>query len=188
VFSSLYYSPLLLGNIWRAIDPGATAGAEPSIAKVVVETARTLIITFVLARVMALMGVADVKSAVQLALWLWFDFSAMMWVGAIMWEETPWKIAAIHSGDWLVKTVLIAAILGAWRRRPRPREGRFRSLRHVRVSAVFLEAGKRSSTRSYKENSQDDQARGFRRHFHDGDRAAEAFVERGLRVPLTSDV
>ena len=48
MFSSLYYSPLLLGNIWRAIDPGATAGAEPSIAKVVVETARTLIITFVL--------------------------------------------------------------------------------------------------------------------------------------------
>jgi hypothetical protein len=82
----------------------------------VVETARTLIITFVLARVMALMGVADVKSAAQLALWLWFGFSAMMWVGAIMWEETPWKIAAIHSGDWLVKTVLIAAILGAWRR------------------------------------------------------------------------
>ena len=52
------------------------------------------------------------KSAVQIALWLWFGFSAMMWVGAIMREETPWKIAAIHSGDWLVKTVLIAATLG----------------------------------------------------------------------------
>jgi len=38
----------------------------------------------------------------------------MMWVGAIMWEKTPWQVAAIHGGDWFVKTVLIAAILGAW--------------------------------------------------------------------------
>jgi hypothetical protein len=52
---------------------------------------------------------------VRLALWLWFGFSAMMWTGAIMWEKTPWQIAAIHSGDWLVKTVLIAVILGAWK-------------------------------------------------------------------------
>lgn len=27
----------------------------------------------------------------------------------------PWKLAAIHSGDWLVKLLVIAVILGAWR-------------------------------------------------------------------------
>lgn len=116
VFSSLYYSPLLLGNVWRAVDPAATAAAKPSAAKPLVEIARTLAITFVLARVLTLTGSGDLKRAVQLALWLWFGFSAMMWVGAIMWEKTPWTIAAIHSGDWLVKTVLIAAILGLWHR------------------------------------------------------------------------
>jgi hypothetical protein len=116
VFSSLYYSPVLLGNVWRVADPAVMIGAKPSAVKALVEFARALVITFVLARVMALMGSADLKSAVQVALWLWFGFSAMMWVGAMMWENTPWKIADIHSGDWLVKTVLIAAILGAWRR------------------------------------------------------------------------
>jgi hypothetical protein len=56
------------------------------------------------------------KNTVSLGLWLWFGFSAMMWVGAIMWEKTPWQVALIHSGDWFIKTVLITAILGVWRR------------------------------------------------------------------------
>ena len=116
VMSSVYYSPLLLGNVWRAVDPVATTGAKPSIGKALGEIARTLVITYVLARLMALMGATDWKSAVPLALWLWFGFSAMMWVGAMMWEKTPWQIAAIHSGDWLLKTILITAILGVWSR------------------------------------------------------------------------
>ena len=115
VMSSLYYSPLLLGNVWRAVDPVATAGMTPSIGKAVGELFRTLIITLVIARLMALLGGSDWKSAVRLALWLWLGFSGMMWVGAIMWESTPWQIAVIHSGDWLVKTVLIAWILRVWR-------------------------------------------------------------------------
>ena len=115
--SSLYYSPLLLGNVWRAVDPVASAGTTPSIGKVLGEVVRTLVITYVLARLIALLGANDWKGAVPLALWLWFGFSAMMWVGAVMWEKTPWQIAAIHSGDWFLKTLLIAAILGVWRRK-----------------------------------------------------------------------
>lgn len=116
VMSSLYYSPLVLGNVWRTVDPAAAVGTSPSIGKGVAEFARTLVITYVLARLIALLGNGNWKSAISLAVWLWFGFSAMMWVGAIMWEKTPWQIAAIHSGDWLLKTLLIAAIIGAWRR------------------------------------------------------------------------
>jgi Protein of unknown function (DUF1761) len=116
VMSSLYYSPLLLGNLWRSVDPVASAGMRPSAGKMLGEIVRTLVITFVIARLLTLLGATDWKSAVQLALWLWFGFSALMWVGAIMWEKTPWQIAAIHSGDWLLKTILIAVILGVWRR------------------------------------------------------------------------
>ena len=115
VMSSLYYSRLLLGKVWLAVDPGSAAGTTPSIARVLGEIVRTLVITFVVARLIALLGGADWKSVVRLALWLWFGFSGMMWVGAIMWERTPWQVAAIHSGDWLLKTVLIAVIIGIWR-------------------------------------------------------------------------
>ena len=79
------------------------------------EIVRTLVITFVVARLIALLGGSDWKGAVGLALWLWFGFSGMMWVGAIMWEKAPWQVAAIHSGDWLLKTILIAVIVGVWR-------------------------------------------------------------------------
>ena len=114
IMSSLYYSPLLLGNVWLAVDPGAAAGATPSMGRVLAELGRTLVITFVLAHVISLMGTSDWKRAVGHALWLWFGISGMMWIGAVMWENTPWQVAAIHSGDWLIKTLLIAAILG-WR-------------------------------------------------------------------------
>jgi hypothetical protein len=30
-------------------------------------------------------------------------------------EKTPWQVVAIHSGDWLLKTILIAVIVGIWR-------------------------------------------------------------------------
>ena len=58
VMSSLYYSPLLLGNVWRGVDPGSAANTAPSTGKVVGEIVRTLIITYVLARLMALRGAA----------------------------------------------------------------------------------------------------------------------------------
>jgi len=116
VMSSLYYSPFGLGNVWHAVDPGSTAGTTPSTGKVIGEIVRTLVITYVLARLMTLLGGVDWKATVRLAIWLWFGFSAMMWVGAMMWENNPWQVAAIHSGDWLLKTLLIAVILGVWRR------------------------------------------------------------------------
>jgi uncharacterized PurR-regulated membrane protein YhhQ (DUF165 family) len=117
LFSSLYYSPILLGNAWRAADPASATATAPSIGKVVGEIVRTFIITYVLARLIVLLGGGGWKRTVPLALLVWFGFSAMMWLGAIMWERTPWQIAAIHSGDWLLKTILICFILGLWRGR-----------------------------------------------------------------------
>jgi len=87
----------------------------PSMGRVLAEIVRTLVIAYVLARLISILGSNGWRSAVLLAIWLWFGFSAMMWVGAVMWENTPWPVAAIHAGDWLVKTLLIAFILGAWR-------------------------------------------------------------------------
>jgi hypothetical protein len=117
VMSSVYYSPFGLGNVWHAVDPASTAGSTPAIGKVAGEMVRTLVITYVLARLIALLGAgSDWRGAVRLAIWLWFGFSAMMWAGAIMWENSPWQVAAIHSGDWLVKTLLMAVILGVWRK------------------------------------------------------------------------
>jgi hypothetical protein len=31
-------------------------------------------------------------------------------------EKVPWQLAAIHAGDWLVKLLLIATVVGGARR------------------------------------------------------------------------
>jgi hypothetical protein len=58
----------------------STAGSRPSIGKISGEIVRTVVITYVLARPISLLGVGcDWTGAGRLAIWLWFGFSAMMW-------------------------------------------------------------------------------------------------------------
>ena len=40
----------------------------------------------------------------------------MLLMGAVLHEKMPWTLYAIHAGDALVKTLLMTAILGVWRR------------------------------------------------------------------------
>ena len=91
VMSSLYYSPPLVGGIWRALDPAAAA-ITFSLWKPLIEILRTLGIAFVMAHLLVMVGAKDVASSVIFALWIWLGFSALMWVGAVMWEGTPWQV------------------------------------------------------------------------------------------------
>jgi Protein of unknown function (DUF1761) len=50
--------------------------------------------------------------ALRLALWAGFPF--VLWVGAIVHERTPWRLAVIHAGDWLVKLLLVSVIVSVW--------------------------------------------------------------------------
>jgi hypothetical protein len=35
--------------------------------------------------------------------------------GSVIHENVPWKLAAIHAGDWLVKLVVVTVIVSLWR-------------------------------------------------------------------------
>jgi Protein of unknown function (DUF1761) len=117
VFSSVWYSVFgkarmkLLGN-----DQGATADMRKvSTWKKLFELVRTFVVTLVMAHVIALTGIVRWLDAVQLGIWIAIGFPVMILVGSVMWDKRPWKLAAIHAGDWLVKILLMAAMLGAWR-------------------------------------------------------------------------
>jgi hypothetical protein len=75
------------------VDPVAKA-VTFSPWKLLVEIPRTLAVTFAMARLLTTLEANDAKSAAKLALWLWFGFSALMWVGAVTWEQNPWQVAA----------------------------------------------------------------------------------------------
>jgi len=118
VMSSLWYTAF--GKARMDLldqDPQATADMRKVPGwKKATELVRELIIAYVVARFVVLLGVVEWKAAVQLGVWLWFGFVFMILVGSVVWDNVPWKLAAIHAGDWLVKLPLMAVILGVWRR------------------------------------------------------------------------
>jgi hypothetical protein len=63
----------------------------------------------------ARLAITDWMGAVQLGLSLWIGFPLVLLVGSVIWENVPWRLASIHAGDWLVKLLIIAAIVLVWR-------------------------------------------------------------------------
>ena len=74
-----------------------------------------IVIALVLAYLVARAGIAGWADAALLGFLLWLGLSAMQWVSSIVYEKEPVKKAAIHAGDWLVKLIVIAVIVGIWR-------------------------------------------------------------------------
>ena len=120
VVGAVWYSPLLFGKAYmmlRGMNPDAMANMRPPAAELVGEFVRYLVVAYVLARFVVLLGVADWMGAVRLALWVWIGFQAMLLGGAVIHENMPVKLYAIHAGDALVKTLFMTVILGVWRAR-----------------------------------------------------------------------
>lgn len=67
-----------------------------------------------LAGLAAELDITDWIGALTLGLALWVGFPVVLWAGAIMWEKVPWRLAAIHAGDWLRKVLVIAVIVSVW--------------------------------------------------------------------------
>ncbi|MGH2610138.1 MAG: DUF1761 domain-containing protein, partial [Tepidiformaceae bacterium] len=109
VLGWLWYSPLLFFKPWmrlRGKDPvAAMAGAKMPAGKLVIEAVRCLVLAYVIARFVALLGVGSWMGAVHFGLFLWIGFPVILLTGSVIWENIPWKVAAIHAGDWLVKMV-----------------------------------------------------------------------------------
>jgi hypothetical protein len=119
VVGALWYSPLLFGRAYievSGMDSAAMGDMTPPVGELLGEFARNLVVAFVLAYLIARLGAGDWKAALQLGLWVWAGFQAMLLMGAVLHEKMPWMLYAIHVGDALAKTLLMAVILGLWRR------------------------------------------------------------------------
>lgn len=118
VLGWLWYSPLLFFKPWmrlRGMDPvGAMAGAKMPAGKLLIELVRCLVLAYVIARLVASLGVSSWMGAVHIGLFLWIGFPVILLTGSVLWENIPWKVAAIHAGDWLVKLLVISVIVSGW--------------------------------------------------------------------------
>jgi hypothetical protein len=116
VASGLWYSPVLLGTLYVQVR-GADAGTM-SPGEIVVELLRSLIVAYVLAHFVNLLGVRDRRRALRFGIWVWIGFPCMILLGAVAHENVPLPLAAIHAGDWLVKVVIMTLIPSVWRTQP----------------------------------------------------------------------
>jgi len=123
VASSVWYA--VFGNAAMELSgmgPAAAADmANPAYTALFV-VAQSLVVAFMLSYVVAGLGVAGSKDAARIAVLVWI-FPAMILLGSVVHENVPWMLATIHAGDWLVKLVLMAVILGAWRGGPSGAKG-----------------------------------------------------------------
>jgi hypothetical protein len=117
VIGGLWNSPFVFGTErMKLAGMSANAGdRQMPVGKLLAQFVRSLVIAFVLARFVVLLGISDWMGAVQFAVWVWIGFNAALLVGAVIWEEQPWKLFAIHAGDALMQTIVMAIILGEWR-------------------------------------------------------------------------
>ena len=109
--SLLWYSPFLFGNIWLALRnapvhplPGWTFLFAPL---------REIISAFLLTHLIVRLGVNNWKNALGLGCVLWFSFYFVQLTGAVMWDNLPWQLGLVHSGDWLMKMVFMSLLLNA---------------------------------------------------------------------------
>ena len=117
VLSSVYYIVLSKQYVQlRGLDASAAAdAAKPQPVKMVIELVRSLVLATVVAGLASLVGVSGFGGALLLGIVLWIGFPLMILSGSILWDQVPWKLAAIHVGDWLIKLLVISLIVGLWR-------------------------------------------------------------------------
>ena len=119
VLGWLWYSPLLFYKPWmrlRGQDPvAAMANAKMPGGKLVIEFVRCFILAYVITIFVTLLGIGSWMGALHFGLMTWIGFPVVILTGSVLWENIPWKVAAIHAGDWLVKMVVVSIIVNAWR-------------------------------------------------------------------------
>ena len=71
-------------------------------------------LALVLAWLVDQIGIEGWAGAALLGLALWIGIVVVLLIGSVYHEKVPVKLAAIHAGDWLLKLVVIAIIVGVW--------------------------------------------------------------------------
>src|SRR5438045_260568 len=87
VVGAVWYSPLLFGKAYmklRGMNADATTNRRPPAGELIAEFVRYLVIAFVLALFVVRLGVVGLTSALELGLWLWFGFQAMLLLGSVI--------------------------------------------------------------------------------------------------------
>jgi hypothetical protein len=112
VVSSVYYTALTPLERQVLGDAALDRGGRPPAWKVLTELLRTAIVASVFAWTASRARLQSIPGSLALAVVLWAGFPVVLLTGSIVWERVAPITAAIHVGDWLLKLLLLAVIIG----------------------------------------------------------------------------
>ncbi len=101
----------------RGIDPNDKAATAMHAWQVLVLLARHLTVTLVMAYLVSRLGIRTLKGGLGLGLLLFIGFPLVLLAGSAASDHVPLALVSIHGGDWLIKLLIIGAILAVWRKK-----------------------------------------------------------------------
>lgn len=110
--SIVWYSTLLFGSIWME-SRGAAVASSPT-WKFMIMPLREIITACLLVWLIGRLSITGWRQAAALGFVLWAAFYAVQLAGAVIWDDMPWALGAVHAGDWLMKMLLMSVMLSLW--------------------------------------------------------------------------
>jgi hypothetical protein len=114
-----WYSPLLLGNAWLKESGRSQAEIEAMKKKsmnitMLVATANALIMSYVIAHFVDLVGATELADGLALGFWAWLGYVMTVQIHAVLWDGRSWKFFLINTLCSLVSIIAVTLVLTLW--------------------------------------------------------------------------
>ena len=115
---ALYYSPLVLGNLWMKLTGLTKKDMEKAKEKGMGKSyltafIATLVMSYVLAQVISYMGAWTLYNGIWSGFLMWLGFVATIMINTVLWEGKPVKLYVINIGNYFVQLIVMGAVLAA---------------------------------------------------------------------------
>lgn len=119
VIGSIWYSPLLFGNIWMKLSDIKFSKDKKEQQAMMLRSyglgvVSSLVLAYVLARFIQLFEADTAAAGAEIAFWAWLGFIVTTQFGAVLWEGRSYKVFLIGAGNMLVTLVSMGVILAVW--------------------------------------------------------------------------
>jgi hypothetical protein len=120
VIGFLWYSPALFGNAWMKLNGFTKEKMDKAMKEGMAKTygimfVSALVMSYVLAHVIAFAGGETVMDGLQGGIWVWLGFVATTMLNGVLFGSKPLKLYLIDVGYYLVLLMVIGAVLAVWR-------------------------------------------------------------------------
>lgn len=118
ILGAFWYSPAAFGKQWMSLM-GMTAAdikkaKQKGMAKeYVMNFISALVMAFVLAAVLGMLGTSGMGEVIQTVFWLWLGFIGTVTFGSILWEGKSCKLWVLNNAYWFLNLIIMGLIITA---------------------------------------------------------------------------